>query len=276
MPFQSTKLALLSLLLFAVSCASNEQKVRAKQADLYFGAGTQGLMEQDYTTALTNLLKAHELDPESSEILTNLGMAYFFKGQRDLAVKSLKDALKLKETNSDAKVNLASIYYQEGRINEAEALYKQVVGDLTYDKQARTYYNLALIELEARRNAQAAEKYLLLSIKEDINYCPSHLKLGMIQQERRMLQTALKTFKDATLGTCYDSPAPHYFQALTLAQLGRADEARMKFEEVINRFRSDAYAVKARAKVVELNEIRNNYHSIESRTPRKVLESPEF
>lgn len=273
MPIQGI---LLSLLLLFVGCASKERNNNLQQADLYFGAGTQALMEQDYTTALSNLLKAHELQPSSSEVLTNLAMAYYFKGQRDLAVKSLQQALKLNPSNSDARVNLASIYFNDGQLTDAEKIYHEVLKDLTYDKQARTYYNLALIELRLNKNSQKAEQYLLSSIKEDVNYCPSHLKLGQIQYQRRMLQNALRTFKEASRGTCYDSAAPHYYQALTLEELGRRDEARLKYEEVINRFSEDPFALQARTRVIGLNNNNDNFRTLESRSPRKVLESPEF
>lgn len=276
MPFKATKMVMLSLLLVLVSCASKEKAIKSKQANLYFSAGTQSLMEQDYTNALTNLLKANELEPESSEILTNLAMAYYFKGQTDLAERNLQAALKINPANSDAKINLASMYFQNGKINDAERLYKSVLKDLTYDKQARTYYNLGLIELEARKNPQSAKNYLQLAIKEDVNYCAAHMKLGMIYYNHREFNQALTTFKDATLGTCYDSPAPHYYQALTLTELRRFDDAIMKYHEINEKFRTDVYAVKARSKLIELKETQLKYSTTESRAPRKVLESPEF
>jgi Tfp pilus assembly protein PilF len=268
---------LLSLLLALVSCASNkDNELKIKQASLYFGAGTQALMERQYTEALANLLKANELQPENTEILTNLAMAYYFKGEKTEAITNLKQALKVDPKNSDAKVNLASMYFEDNRIAEAEGLYKEVLRNLTYDKQARTYYNLGLIELEKKNDSKAAEKYFRLSLKEDVNYCPSHLKLGMIQYDRRHFNQALATFREATMGTCFESPAPHYYQGLTLIELRRFEDARMKFEEISNRFHTDIFAVKARTKIVELKELEGNGHALQSQAPGKVLKSPEF
>lgn len=277
MQYIGIKMLLLGFLLATASCSSKQKDRNAKQAGLYFGAGTQALMDQDYTAALTNLLKANELEPNSSEIITNLGMAYYFKGEKDIAIKHLQRALKLNDKNSDARINLASISYETGNVDEAERLYKQVLRDLTYDKQARTYYNLALIELESRANPKQAEAYLRQSLKEDINYCPAHLKLGMIQYNRRQYNQALTTFKEAGHGTCYESPAPHYYQAMAMIGLGRIDDARLKLEEVSTRFGKDTFAAKSRAKLAELNENQQmQYNSLQTRAPRKVLESPEF
>lgn len=262
-------------MLFFTACSSRKNALEQKQASLYFGAGTQSLMDRQYTEALRNLLEANKLDPENSEILNNLGMAYYFKGEKDLAVKHLLLSLKYNDNNSDARVNLASIYYKEGRIDDAEKIYKQVTKDLTYDKQARTYFNLGIIELQERQNLVAAENYFRKSIKEDDNYCPAYHHLGLIQYNRRQFNTALKNFKEATMGPCYEYPAPHYYQALTFIELRKFDDARLKLDEIDTRFKKSTFATKARAKVIELNQT-EKYKSIESHASRKVLESPDF
>lgn len=261
-------------LMILTSCASRNN-VKDKQSDLYFSAGTRSLMSKDYTDALKNLLKANELNPDSSEILNNLGMAYYFKGEIDLAIKTLNRALEINDDNSDAKVNLASIYYKAGKISDAERLYKLVLRDLTYDKQARTLFNLGLLELKAKKNTVAAENYFKKSIKEDDNYCPSYYHLGLLQYQRKQYSSALKNFKEATMGTCYESPGPHYYQALSLMGLRRYEDARIKLDEIDTRFKRSAYAARARAKVIELNELENR-KPIESHASRKVLESPDF
>lgn len=271
--FKAVSLCLLATLLLT-SCASKKD-LNIKQASLYFGAGTQSLMEKQYTEALKNLLQANQLDPENSDILNNLGMAYYFKGEKDLAVKTLNNSLKINPDNSDAKVNLASIYFKDGRLADAENMYKQVLKDLTYDKQARTLYNLGLIEMQGNNDYVAAENYFKKSIKEDDNYCPSYHHLGLVQYQRRQFNSALKNFKEASMGICFDSPGPHYYQALSLIELRRYDEARLKLDEMSTRFKKSDYARKARQKAIELTTIENK-RSSESHASRKVLESPDF
>lgn len=269
-------LTLLVLVMSLGSCASKKTSTEAKQAMLYFGAGTQSLMDQNYTEALTNLLKANELEPNNPEILNNLGMAYYFKGEKDLAINTITRALKLDDNNSDARLNLASIYYQAGDINKAEKLYREVMKDLTYDKQARTFYNLGILEIEKRKNLTAAEEYFKKAVKEDQNYCPAFMQLGLIRYNRGQFNTALKDFKDASSGSCYETAAAHYYYGLTLVELRRFDEARIKLEEVDTHFRKSVYGPKARAKAQELNAIESRYKAPEAHASRKVLESPDF
>lgn len=267
-------LVLLLVLVSLVSCAS-KNKIKSKQASLYFGVGTQSLLHREYTEALKSLLKANELEPDNSEILTNLAMAYYFKGEEDLSTRHLERALQLNPENSDARTNLASIKFNQGKLNDAERLYKEVLRDLTYDKQARTQYNLGMIELR-RKNPQTAEVFFKKAIKEDENYCPSYYQLGLIQFHKRQFNTALRNFKEASMGTCYESPAPHYYQALALTELGKFEEARLKFDEIETRFKKTIFAVKARTKAVELNELEARRESVNFQATRKVLETPDF
>lgn len=271
--FRSHLLLVLAMILLTACASKNDLK--AKQAEIYFGAGTQSLMDKQYTEALKNLLQANKLDPDNSEILNNLGMAYYFKGEKDLAIKHLQKALELNKNNSDAKINLASIYYKAGKVQEAETLYKKVLKDLTYDKQARTYFNLGIIELHAHKDVVAAETYFKKSIKEDDNYCPAYYHLGLIQYKRRQFNSSLRNFKEASMGICYESPAPHYYQAMALIELRRYEDARIKLDEIDTRFKKSQYSAMARAKSVELNHIENK-QSNESHASRKVLESPDF
>src|SRR5205823_5198732 len=114
-----------------------------------------------------------------------------------------------------------------------------------------------------RKNQVGAENYFKQSVKEDDNYCPAYFQLGMVYYKRRQFNSALKNFKEATMGTCYNSPAPHYYQALSLTSLKRFTEARLKLDEVETKFGKSVYGVKARTKQIELNEIEHNYQSEE-------------
>jgi type IV pilus assembly protein PilF len=257
------------------SCASKND-LKAKQAGLYFGAGTQSLMSKNYTAALTSLLKANELDPDNSEILNNLAMAYYFKGEEDLAIKHLDKALKINKNNSDSKINLASIHYRAGKISLAETLYKEVLRDLTYDKQARTFYNLGLIELENKKNTVAAVNYFEKSMKEDENYCPSSFQLGLIHYNHKQYNKALRVFKEASLGTCYDSPEPHYYQALSMVKLGKYTDARLKLSEISTKFKKSVFAVKAKSLMTEINDIETRNKSEAAHAFKTTLESPDF
>ncbi|MFL5786114.1 MAG: tetratricopeptide repeat protein [Bacteriovoracaceae bacterium] len=263
------------VVLTLVSCSSRPKEMN-KKAQLYFNAGTSSLINKEYTEALTNLLKANELEKNNPDVLNNLGMAYYFKGDLNLALKCLKNSLELNPKNSDAKHNIASILFEQGQIGDAERLYKEVLTDLTYEKQARTYYNLGILELEKKHDPVEAERYFRSSLKESEDYCPSHYKLGSIYYARHEYNKAYRSFREATMGTCFNSPAAHYQQALSLIELRKYSDARVKLDEIQNRFAKTTYAVKARSKMLDVDELEKQYRSLEAKSPRKVMQSPEF
>ena len=97
----------------------------------------------------------------------------------------------------------------------------------------------------------------------------------MVQYNRRQFNSALRNFKNASMGSCYDSPAPHYYQALTMIELRRFDEARLKLDEIDTRFKKSPYGLKARTKILDLNDIIKT-KSYESHASKQMLESPDF
>jgi len=251
------RLSFLSIILtiFLVSaCSSDQAKLAKKRSELYFASGTQSLLVKDYTEALKNLLEANKLDPENDEIITNLAMAYYFKGEKDLALKELNHALSINENNSDARINIASIYSAEGKYQEAEELYHRVLKDLTYDKQARTYLNLALVALKFRQDSVQAEKYLTKALQEDENYCPAHYQLGLIRYKQRKFKKALESFKDSMMGTCQKTPASMFYVGSCYQELKNYDLAKSFYRDLSLQFAKSPFSSKAKSKLMSLDD----------------------
>ena len=183
--------------LFLASCASNElaeKTTEQKKSEIYYGQGTSELVKKNYSQALINLVKAKEYDPNDSQIRNNLGMAYYFREQPELAEKELLKAVDLDKKNSDARVNLGTLYMEKNRIKEARAQYEVVLQDLTYPNQFRNYYNLAILALKVGDRAEAFE-YLFKSVKEKEEYCQAHFKLGELYFEELKFKLRLPAFE---------------------------------------------------------------------------------
>lgn len=270
-------LLLLSTILISCSSRKKESTPEERRALIYYGQGTRNLMDKDYTKALRNLLEANNLKPNDSKINTNLGMAYYFKNTIGLALKHLKLALKLDPKNSDARINIATIYMQTNDLDNAEKQYLLILENLIYEKQFRTYYNLGVLELK-RRNTKAAIKYFITSTQTNENYCPAFHQLGSIYYKQGNYINALKMFKEATHGTCYENPEPHYMQALTLIKLGRYGMATTKLEKMTERFALTKYEALARSALVKIRNIRNDsyYQKMEAKNFKRNILTPDF
>lgn len=267
--------------LFLTSCSTNklkDQSPEEKKAEVYYGQGTTELVNKNYGQALTYLLKAKELDPKDSKIRNNLGMAYLFREQHALAEEQLKKAIELDELNTDARMNLGSLYMGKKQNAEARAQFEKVLQDLTYPNQFRNYYNLAVLSLNAGDRRMAFE-YLAKSIKEKEDYCVSHFKLGELYAEEYRFKQALDSFKEAGKGTCVSEPGPHYQQALALLNLNRETEAKMKFQEITEKFPTSRFGTMAAIQIKKINNT-NEEQSTRTQTElirdSKAVETPNF
>ncbi len=251
---------------FAVSCASTrgpndfvEMSPIKKKAELYYDYGTNALVGQEYTKALTNLLKAVEIIDEDSRYHNNLGMAYYFKKDSKNAVKHLERSIEIDPKNSDAKNNLASINFYEGNYQRAEKLYLEVTKDLEYPKQFRVYYNLGLLDLKKNRVNKAISLFKK-AVKENKSYCPAHFELGQISFSNHDYGKAAISFENASLGTCAANPLPYYQHALSLVSLGEYGAALIKFEEILEKFPESPQAKLATRQIqtIKINKLRSN------------------
>ncbi len=260
------------LFLFILGCTTTT-KNNNNQAYNYYSWGTQALMSKDYGKAISHLRQAVEIDPHFSDAHNNLGMAYYFKKQIDLAYNHLEKSLSLNPKNTDALSNLASLDYERGDITMAEQKYQQCLKDLTYEKNARVYYNLSLIELK-RNNLSKARHYLTESVSENADYCPSWIKLGLIDFESKNYPSAYNNFLKAGMGTCAQDPLPVYWQGLILIEMKKFVKARLKFEELNSRFTDHPYRQQIEEKLTTLSILEKN-HMIESKLINET-ESPTF
>ena len=263
---------LVVILVFIAACASPQKNSKEKLAEINYSYGTQALMEKDYTAAIGHLIKAAELDPKNHEVHNNLGMAYYFKGEKDMARKHLKHAIELNPKNTDALSNLGSLAFEDGNLVEAERIYSQCLKDLSYDKQARVYLNLALIEIR-RGNQAKAVSYLHSSVKEDDNYCAAWFQLGQIDFKQRNFKNAMTNFKNASLGACANDPAILYWQALTQVETREFLNARMKLDDLTSRFPTSPYASMAREKMSQLTLLEQREYS---ERPARETPTPTF
>lgn len=248
------KFLLIILSIFLTSCASNKEVEKSptqKKALIYYSEGTQQLGKREYTKALKNLLEANKLSPENTQINNNLGMAYYFKGNKELAISYIKKAIKLDPKNTKARNNLASIHMNMNNLNLAEKQYKEILKDLVYEGQFNTYYNLGILNLKKGQKQQAIN-YFKQSINTYENYCPAHYELGKIAMDAGSYEKALQYFKDAGLGVCYNNPEPMYMQAMAMIKLGKYNRAQEKLETILGRFEKSKYSILARKKLSQI------------------------
>lgn len=270
------------LLVIAIICAScssrpKENSPEAKKADLYYGQGTHLLIQKEYTKALKNLLEANRYRPNDSKILNNLGMAYYFKGGKTLAVNTIKNAIEIDPKNSDARINLATIYMNANKLDLAEQQYKKVLEDLVYERQFKTYYNLATLALK-RKDHIKAKSLLKESLAINENFCPASFLHGKLSYKEGQYKEAKKYFSLAQKGFCHQNAEPQLYLAKTLAHLNEFFAAEQKLNEMTEQFAMTKWEATARREMVKVKsmQIKNHQNTIEAKKSKGNFFTPDF
>lgn len=256
---QNSVLALSILLFIFSSCSSGQsrfatQTPEQRRAELFYNEGTRQLGEGQYTEALRNLLEAYKLRPQDTKTLNNLAMAYYFRGRVDLAQEHLKKAVRADANNTDARINLAAIYLQQGKHQEAIRQYHEILEDLTYSHHYRTHFNLALAYEGLNSIANTIDQ-LEKSLEVRQDYCPANYKMGEIYFQQRRFERAEDYFRKASIGTCHGNPAPLYNRALSFLKLQNYERAQGLFEDVIELHPTSQFADMAGQKLGEISAI---------------------
>ena len=190
-------------------------------------------------------LRAH---PQYAAAHNNMGSAYFAMGRNDEAVAAFKRAVEIEPGYAQAHFNLALMYIKLNRADDANR---------ALDLAARAYLAEGEKLFGAGRVSEAEESYKGL-LRIDPKYGPAHLRLGMIYNTTdRFAEAAeslaaavrlepndseghenlaealygLKKYADALASADKasklkpDSAGAHYIAGLSLAALGRRDEA---------------------------------------------------
>ncbi|MGZ3745109.1 MAG: tetratricopeptide repeat protein [Pseudobdellovibrionaceae bacterium] len=209
--------------------------------------GSSQFENGNYPAALSDLLKAEELDPTNPAVQNNLGLVYFMRQRLDLAEKHLRRALSLNKKYSDARNNLVSILIEEGKFQEAEKEVLLVIDDLTYPSVDKAYINLGLAQFNQKNYTQSKESFLH-AINFSRSNCVANTYYGRSFFEMNDYDNASAAL-DTAIGFCQRSlyDEPHYYSALTYYRLGNKEKAMARFSEIVKLYPEGKYREKSRA-----------------------------
>lgn len=140
----------------------------------------------DYQTAVDNLTKASEIDPNQLAVWDNLGEAYYDLGKAqtgdqrnkslDQAVAAYQKSLALKPDDAAVYNQIGNVYGAEHKIPEAEeALTK--AAQLDPSMAAKAYFNMGANLVNSGQGDKAAE-FFKKATEADPNYAEAWFQLG--------------------------------------------------------------------------------------------------
>src|SRR6266481_4737590 len=199
---------------------------RKDDVQLHFTLGVLLASEKQYRAAQLELEKANALQPETLEILHNLGQAYLRTGEYAKAELVLNRALKLKSDSPETLYLLAQVYQEQNRPLDAM--------DLLVTAHKLAPQNTDIIFLLAR--VSMTQNYFedaIPLLESGLKIAPQradlHAALGESYFMSGKAERAIEEFK--TLIQLDPTPRSYTFMGLSYRHLGRFDEARKYFQE---------------------------------------------
>ena len=201
--------------------------------DNLFDWGSEMLLHRTYDPAIEIFETAAERYPKSPRMQIGLGLANYFRGKYDEAVKALLRAIDLDPADPRAYMFLARAY--DSSPTEADNVierFKRYVDLKPNDARAQYYYAMSLWKGKRSGNAGAdltkVMDLLKSAIALDDNLADAHLELGDLYSGQHQYEKAIPQYVRALELDANLSDA-HYRLGISYVHLGKKEEAQREF-----------------------------------------------
>lgn len=206
------------------------RRKQGEQPGISYYLGRIDLDERNYKGAIEELGKA-SVHPPFPDTAFYLGLAYVKQGQNPEAEKWLKQAAEVNPDDSRAEYQLAILFRQEGRQEEAaQAFERSKQNKAKSDKLSQLRYQCGQeLDHDAAGPAPSCDQLY------DPNDADRLTSLGILYGQHAQLEKALPPLQRAA-ELVPQSPQMQYNLAYTYYQLKRFEDARKALEPAVQRW----------------------------------------
>ena len=185
------------------------------------GASNAGLMQFD--AAIKSYKQALKIKPDYVDALNNMGAAQNSQGDLEAAIQSYKSAIKIKPDYADALNNMGVAQNSQGDPEAAIQSYKSAIKIKPDYAEAHNNMGNAL---NSKGDQVEAIKSYAQAIKANPAYVDAHNNMGLVQKDRSNFKLAIKSFNQAI------KIKPDYVEAYN--NMGNALQDKGDLEDAIN------------------------------------------
>ena len=227
-------IVLTGILLLSVfwACAGQQAQHDKDLAATTREIGEAYMRQGDFTSALRELIKAEQFDPEDHFVHNDLGLVYMAKKMMPDAITHFKRAIELKPGYTPARNNLGSAYLAIEEWDLAIATFKEITKDALYATPQFPLSNLGFAYFNKKDYNTALNYYReALKLQPDmlnalVGSGRTYLAMNQGRQAQRYLERAVKLSpKTAEI---------HYYLAEAYLLTGQTAQARASYETVID------------------------------------------
>ncbi len=218
------------LALFA-GCKHVPSEKDQQAAQIHYDLGVQ-VQQSDPQAAFQEFEAALRMDPELVEAHNALGVLLHLAFNRgDEAIVHYKQAIEGRPGFSEAKTNLANVYLDQHRYDEAIKLYEEVLNDMLYATPYIAHNNLGWAFYK-KGDARKGLDQTKAAITTNPKFCLGYKNLGIINDEQGNTAEACKQF-GRYRENCPAEADAYYREGLCQAKTGKRSEARKSFDDCV-------------------------------------------
>jgi tetratricopeptide (TPR) repeat protein len=222
------RLSLASLVALAVlltGCRHVPTEKERQSSEIHYNLGLQAQQAGNIQEALNELQRAVGQDPENSDARNALGILLHLSFRRPAeAIEHYEKALEVRPNFSEARTNLANVYLDVGRYDEAIKLYEQVLNDMLYPTPFIAQGNMGWAYFKKGDTVRALEN-IRAAVTLNPKFCLGYKNLGLIHEQTGNTEEACRQFTRYR-EACEDAADAHMREGVCLAKLGQVDAAR--------------------------------------------------
>jgi type IV pilus assembly protein PilF len=223
------------------ACVHVPTEQERQGAEAHYDLGINAQNAGDVRSALKEFEQSLQLDDNFAEAHNAIAVLLHLSFDRkDEAETHYKRAIEIRPTFSEAKVNLGNLYLDEGRLDQAIALYNQALNDMLYPTPYIAETNLGWAYFKKGDSARALE-HLRAAVTTNPSFCLGYKDLGLVQDAKGDLMAACTQFTRFA-ETCPTAAEAHQLKGSCEARLGRPEQARASFEACVSNAKEPAQA----------------------------------
>ncbi|MGM0415440.1 MAG: tetratricopeptide repeat protein [Thermodesulfobacteriota bacterium] len=225
-------ISLLVILCCVCGCATNGPS-KKDMAKSHYQLAQSYMATRDYSTALQELREGIRLQPRNHDMHNLIAQAYQRKAALEQAETHYLKALELKPDDPYIQNNLAALYLDMQRWDDAATYFRKAADNLVFKYPVRALTGLGVAHHRAGEYTQAVMAY-----KEALKQFPNNLTvlslLGQTYAKMEKFSLAQEAFERALEIDPLDN-ALRFEYAKTLLKQERNDRAQEEFREIANR-----------------------------------------
>jgi tetratricopeptide (TPR) repeat protein len=227
---------LIAALLF-VGCKHIPTDKERQGAQIHYDLGVHA-QESDPRAAFAEFETSLGLDPDFPEAHNAIGVVLHLAYSRpEEAIVHYRRAIELRPSFSEAKTNLANLYLDQKRYDEAITLYEEALNDMRYSTPFIAQGNLGWAFYKKGETKKAIDQ-IKAAVTTNPRFCLGHKNLGIIYEEQGALADSCKQFGKYREG-CPAAGDAYFREGTCLAKMGEVAPAKKAFETCLEKTKDE-------------------------------------